>query len=215
MMTSLLRRGAGALCALLSLGLAMITAGNAAAETPWERLALPEGAVIEIPADFRILSEKEVAGIASYAAGAAQRRQTRDPQRRLLVANAGEPSWAVVRLSVFDSNRWNREDLLNATESELRDVRDYYLDYLPKALVRGQARLREVYMPRIVTIAGHPALEITYRRSSQFVVSDWLVRMYSIETGAKKFLLTISNDLSSADRMDPILNRILWTIEFN
>lgn len=214
MMKTLLRRGAGTFSILLALGLSLLSPGGAVAGTDWIRHELPEGAVIEVPSEFRVLSGEVVKGIASQAARSLDRQGGRDPQRRLFVANAGEPSWAVVRLSVFDSSPADREDFLAATEDDLREIREHYRETLPRSLGKIHAKVKEVDMPRMMTVAGHPALLISYTRSSLYVGSDWKVRMHLIETGRKRFLLTISNDLTQAGRMEPVLSRILETVEF-
>ncbi|MEO5883730.1 MAG: hypothetical protein ABIQ06_15040 [Caldimonas sp.] len=183
----------------------------------YTRINLPQRLSIEIPSDWKVLSQANRSNIA--AAGSAMmesagQKGSTGKKETLLAVQSPDPSGATVRLSVTTPPEYSQADLASATASDLKEMEDALLEQYRKLERSGGPKVIQMQAARLETIGGHRALVISYRRSSPAGPSPWQVVQYSIPLSDRLVQLTLSHRESDAAVSRPVLEKVKRSMQF-
>jgi hypothetical protein len=183
----------------------------------YSRINLPQRLSIEVPSDWKVLSQanrSNLAAVASAVMESAGQGGSTGKKETLLAVNSPDPAGAVLRLSVTIPPEYSQADLASATPSDLKEMEDALLKQYRKLEGSGGPKVIQMQPVRFETFGGRRALVISYRRSSPAGPSPWQVVQYSIPLPDRLIQLTLSHRESDAVVWQPVLEKVKRSMQF-
>jgi hypothetical protein len=183
----------------------------------YTRIDFPQRLAIEVPSDWKVLSQVKRSNLAA-AGNATMERAGQEgstgKKETLLAASSPDPGGAMVRLGVTIPAEFSQADLASATASDLKQMEDELLKQYRKLESSGGPKVIQMQPARFETLGGHRALVISYRRASPAGPSPWQVVQYKIPVADRLIELTLSHRESDAVVWRPVLERIRRSMQF-
>ena len=189
---------------------------NIPSEDPFCIIQLPYGISIDIPSDWKILSQKTRQNIVAFSKTLLKNRNIESSggkKENLLAVNAApSPHGAMIRVSVTTLPNFTQEDLAALTPSELKQMQsELHAMFNNKNM---GFKILVIQPIRIEKINNQLALVIDYTRTSLKDANTWQVIQYKVPVAHRLIEVTLSHRESDAATWDPILKYVKNSIRF-
>lgn len=213
-----MQRAVRSLTLIVSLGV-MFFYDPAFAGDDFNRVDLPGGISVETPANWEVLSSREIHNVANRAAVIMERAGAEPASAgkiTLLALNSdSKPIGAKFRISTIPSPEFTAQDLAGYTQADLDGIKVALLEQSKEFGRAGGIRIISVSTVDRTELNGKPTLLTTYRRDSIGDPGDvWTVMAFQTPLPGRVVETTVSWRTSESARWFPTVKRLVTSLTF-
>lgn len=185
-------------------------------DSSFRYIELDEKISLEIPSHWMILSKDTKSNIVA-AAESIYGSNNGVIRKKLLAVNATpSPTGAMISIAVSFSSSFTQDDLIKATDADLKSVQTDFINELKGLQDSGGITLIKMQSVRVERLNNKYALVLSYtRKGINNPEIPWQVELYRIPDAGRLIEVSLSYRLSSDSIMwKPILKRVKSSIKF-